>query len=673
MDFDFSIDELVEKLTMAGLEIASVESVSGDTVIEVEITSNRPDWLSIVGVARETAAISGKNIKAPYQVLHNLNDLENLTKHTIDFKVDVDNTTGCPFYSAHFVKNVKVVQSPEWLRKKMELVGVRSVNNIVDITNLILFETGQPMHAFDMDKLSGGRLCVRSAKNGEKIKLIDGSEKELSNTDLVIADDVKPVALAGIMGGKDTEVDLSTKNIVLESAVFDPIMVRRTARRLGISSDSSYRFERNVDKNFVVPAALRVLQIVDSMKCGDVAAKNIYIGNAKSKVSKVILRLTRVEKIIGAKIPSSKIVLMLKNLGFKISKKDLNKLYIEVPSFRRDVIGEVDLIEEIVRIWGYEKILLNIPKSVDYPQDVYPKSYVVKKKIADSLSNIGFFEIISYSLVNGDLLEKTSCKGCDCVKVVNPLSKEQEFMRTSLLPGLLSQISRNLNRGNDDIKFFEIGKIYRCEKSVLMEREVLSIGLCANRFSDWQDGKKQLDFFDLKGYVEFIAGHLGIGDISFEEINDSRFSYCASVKHGKEILGIIGNVSDAILRSCDIKRQVFAGELYMDLISNAVDFKRKFVPIDKFPSVVRDIALLVSDDIKSNQIVDIIWRQSKGLIVDVKLFDLYKGDKIQKGFKSLAYSLTFNAKDRSLTDEQVNEIASDIRDVLVKQLGVVVR
>ncbi|MDO8489296.1 MAG: phenylalanine--tRNA ligase subunit beta, partial [Candidatus Omnitrophota bacterium] len=502
--------ELAEKLTMAGLEVVSLEEIGGDSVFEIEITSNRPDWLSVAGIAREVSAICGLKLKTV-----NPKETKIKTNDCLSVKISSIAKGDCSFYSIRVICDVKVGPSPEWLKKRLTSLGCRPVNNIVDITNYILFETGQPLHAFDLDTLNQREINVRRAKTDEKIITIDGLQRILSPEILVIADKDKLIAIAGIMGGKEAEVTFKTRNILLESAVFNPILVRRAKQKLAIQSESAYRFERGVDFETAKAASLAAQELILKLASGRPC---IYksIGAKKSTNPIINLDAAYVNKVLGVVIPVIKIKQILSRLGLQVKIKTKNILQLKIPSFRQDLKLQIDLIEEIARIYGYAKIPKTIPA-------IRPGQGIADKRgvscgIKNILSGLGLHEVITYSLIDHNLLIKSGINtDRSPIEILNPLSCEQGVLRPTLLPSLIRCIAYNLNQQQENIKIFEIASSFSGESDSIREEPCLGIALCGiNSFLTNQGlVKDEVTLLHLKGTLEILFGRLGVRGFDF--------------------------------------------------------------------------------------------------------------------------------------------------------------
>ena len=668
IDIRESPEDLSDMLMSAGLPTESIEVIGGDKVLEVEVTANRPDWLSYIGVAREVAAITGRKLKIPPIGKPEIKGRKS------EIKIKVEDKTLCPRYTARIIRNVKVGDSPSWLKARLETMGLRPVNNVVDITNFCLFETGEPMHAFDLDKLSGsgGEVLIRKAKKGEKITAIDGVERTLEDSMLVIADSSKPVAIAGVMGGLNTEVNYSTKNILLEAAYFEPVSIRRTSRKLALSSDSSYRFERRVDISNIVYSSERATDLICQLAEGE-RGELIDIGVKPGKNKPVTLNIEKLDKVLGHNIPQAKVKKILVDLGLKLKESSKKKMSFEVPHFRYDLKDEVDLIEEVARVYGYNKIPGTIPPIFGQPERISP-DMVVLRKTRTALTGLGMDEIITYSLLSKKVIGKAAMPVEDAVCIANPLSIEQEAMRPSLMPGMLGATLWNINRRNKDLKLFEIGHIYGKSGSGFTERECL--GMCiTGEISNWAGGSRNYSFFDLKGAVEILLTSLGIKDTSFACAADRRFSdfSCASIKLAGEHVGIIGEVETKILSDFDIKSPVYICEIYLDKIFSHIKMGKKFEALPKYPSVFRDISIVADKEMPNQKILEFIRASAGAVLKDVRLVDRYSGKQIPDGKISLTYRIEYQNPAKTLEEKDVAETHNKVLNALGSELGIRLR
>ena len=669
LDSNLSPPDLAEQLTMAGLEVTSLEKTSRDWVMDFEVTTNRPDWLNMIGIAREIGAIIDKPITFPSV---------SLKKKQQDFgiEVTVSDKQGCPRYTARLINGIQLNSTPKWMKDRIEAVGLRSVNLIVDITNFVLMEYGQPLHAFDYDKLAGGKIIVRRAKKGEKLLTINGKLAELDPEILVIADQDKPVAIAGVVGGKSSEVDENTTRILLESAYFEPITIRKAIRKLGISTESSYRFERGVDSEAVVEASNRACHLLQELAGGKTGKVIEDIGRKDYQQRKIHLSASKVNSILGLDISLDEISSILKRLGLGVRNKANKSIEVEIPSFRRDLIRPIDLVEEVARLYGYQ----NIPAATPQIRVASCREDLKKRcesQIKQTLVSVGLKEVINYSLISRELLSKIKMKDEKVISIRNPLSREQEIMRPTLLPGILNTISWNKNRKINNIRIFELSRIYL--PGILgrspVERLNLSVALYGEKAPNWKEKERNLDFYALKGVVEACLECLGIDDYKIIEkkhpVLDSINS--AGLKVKDAVVGYLGQIDQEVLVNFDLDETVYIFECDFDKLISYSQLKKRYRPFIKYPSVSYDIALIVKENISSQQIVSLINSTAGELARKIKLFDIYRGKQIPDGHKSLAYSIEYQAADRTLTAKEVEELHSQVRRILEDKLSAQIR
>ena len=661
-------------LTMSGLEMTSSTDIEGDHVMEIEVTPNRPDCLSVLGIARELSAASGVPIKLPDSVKKNFMKKGSARGNV---KIEILDKHACPRYVGCIMKNVKVGPSPKWLVQRLNAMGVRSVNNIVDITNYVLFELGQPLHAFDLDKLEQKRIIVRRAKKGESIVTIDGVNRPLDPNILVIADAIRPVAVAGIMGGKDTEITAAAKNILIESAYFDPVVIRKACRQLGLASESSYRFERGVDQGMIFASSVRAQELIKDIALGKAAGKMSDTGSGIEKEKEITLSLDEAVRILGIDISSEEIQDILKKLSLNpIKKKD--KISVTVPSYRTDLSRDIDLIEEIARLYGYDKIPSRLPSFT--PQKTYQlekKTVTLENEIRKVLCGMGLNEIMTYSLTSRNSIEHLGIPLENLVSLKNPMSSQQEIMRPSLLSEMLEVLNWNLNRKNTLLQLFEINKVYLMNKLTGQADETvnLSIGICGNKPGNWKEKPRDLDLFDLKGIIEILMDYLGVRGYKIEKTEHPSLkeNMATAIIVNSKTCGVFGEVKEDVARRFDIKRKVYAAELSLDNLLSCANLKKTFAALPKYPSIKRDIAILLDDTISASSIYDVIKEEARELVKSVDVFDLYKGRQIQEGKKSLAYTIEYRSDERTLNDKEVNDTHKKVQDALTKRLGAQIR
>lgn len=667
VDIKITAKELADKLTMAGLEVTSFEKAEGDWVFEFEVTSNRPDLLSVIGIAREVAAITGKKLKVHPRSW--MLDAAKIKAQGSRFKaqkieIKIQDKRDCPLYSATEILDVKICPSPLWLKRRLELVGIRSVNNIVDITNYVMLETGQPLHAFDLNKLADNTIFVRRGKEGEKILTIDGEVRNLTKEALVIADKEKPIALAGIMGGKDSEITQNSKDILLEAAIFNPLTVRRGRQRLGLSSESSYRFERGVDWQGLVSAVAQVINLILEIAGGRFVSRQVVKGSRLSTQRKktIMLKTESIGRILGQEYSISAIQRVLSALGFGV-KKGNGVLKVVCPSFRMDVSDSIDLIEEVARICGYENIPKTLPKII--PQEDVCLAFEREKCIKDILISQGLDEAITLSLMSKEKLSLWGYQEPQLITIANPLTREQEVLRLSLIPSLVTCISYNLNQKQENIRIFEIAKIFSPSQKNNQEQLSLSICLLA----------EDLNVLHLKGILELLLERLNIKNFEFSQALDNLAPYfqkeaSLSVMVNKEVLGAVGIIRSDILERLDIQKDILAAELNLDALFAAItEEPRRYIPLPLYPQVRRDMSIILKEDIPAGEILLKIKESNIPYLAQINLKDYYLGEQIPEGFKGITLSCVYQAIDHTLTSEEVEQAYQKVLDILKIEFG----
>ncbi len=684
LDFSLGAEALASKFTAIGHEVVGIKKEAKDTIFELEVTSNRPDCLSVVGLAREIAAATGKKMKSGYKLQVTSHKLGH---EKVNFKIQIENNKDCPLYTASIIEGVKIGSSPEWIKNRLELIGCRSVNSIVDITNFILFDLGQPLHAFDLDKIvsqfpglpvSQLEIIVRRAKNNEEIVTIDGIKRQLNEDILVIAAAIKqrtgqpvnrstgkPIAIAGIMGGKDTEVTSDTRNILLEAAIFHPVLVRKSRQFLKLNSDSAYRFERQVDISGIDFSVRKAVALISEISGGKAVFMKKTPNTKIPAYSKSFsFALAGIEKKLNMKIGYSKAKNILEGLGFKVTSPLKGKISVKVPTFRNDIEGAHDIAEEFARILGYENIVVRLPRITAKPQEEKLVNFISRLK--QLLSGLGLQEVITYTLTDRDSLSYVSKE--EPVEILNPLSKEQEVLRTSIIPGLLRCVAVNLNQKQSKINIFEISKIFKFEeKTGCKETTILGIIACGGErvYTGKDTIEKAFDFYYLKGIAEVILARLGINGIRFiPQEEPGVFSIGTS---GKK-LGKIFPVSQKILLKFEIKyRQIWMLEFDLEEIYTQVSAIKKFTPLWLFPEITRDISIVVKNVISAQEMVRAAKLVEQGLLKEVFVSDFYRGDQIPADSKSLTISCVYRAHDRTLTEAEIHPVHERISAFLVEK------
>jgi len=650
----------------AGLLILSPEAKIGaplgelfpnDTILDVEITPNRSDLLSHYGMAREIAALTEK----PLRQLH-IAEPPTVTGDA----VQISSPNECPFYSARRIENITVGASPDWLRAKLEAVGLRSINNIVDITNFVMLELGQPLHAFDADKLQSG-INVRLAQPNEKFLALDGRTYSLTPKNMLIADAARGVAIGGVMGGEDTGVTGTTRNVMLESAYFLPASIRRTARELNLPSDASYRFERGVDPGMVLRASERAAQLIREIAGGEPANETTIAGTLPAPPAGFALRYARCNELLGASVAPAEADRILEGFGLqKLGATDEQSSW-RIPSYRSDLRREVDLIEEIVRVFGINRIT-GADRSRFTPVSAADRRYDFEMQLRDRLVARGFSEARTSALVGRQTLGSGFVR--EAVELRNPLSEDHAALRPSLIPGLIAVLERNIRAGAKSVRLFETGRVFLPPNGNEIRR--LGLLLCggAGGSTHWRGGRsRQLDLHDLKGALEAT----GLGEVALRRLENAEFALATEVFSGEERRGIAGQLVSAQTAA---GAPVFVAEIDLPNDFEATAVARKFRELQRFPSVSRDIAMIAPERLSHDEILAAIKGASEPLLASVELFDLFSGkgaENIGAGRKSLAYSLTYLDKNRTLTADEVSAAHDRIRERLKSELGVELR
>ncbi len=678
--------ELVQRLTLGGFEVEEVLDIGGEKVLEINVTPNRGDCLSVLGIAREVAALFGATLSPPRKSFPKT--FPKKSKANSDrISVAVKAAKPCPRYAMAFISGVRVAPSPVWLVRRLEQFGIRSINNIVDVTNYVMMELGQPLHAFDANKLRGNKIIVRMAFAGEKLLTLDGEEQELETKDLVIADAEGAVALAGIMGGKDSEIDQQTTDVALECAFFDPSVIRRTSRRLGLQTDSSYRFERRVDPE-LLPALHRALSLIQEVGGGQIESipykdKNRLTPSLRSQ--KITFLPNSVASYLGGSWHASEMRRVFKRLSFEV--RDLGKRGWEVtlPSYRGDVFENVDLIEEIVRIEGLEKIPVTFPALTTPPLRVDGSAAVATlgRQVRRLLIRLGLHEVIHLSFFSPDDVKKLDPSFLEKgVFLDNPLGQEYSMMRPTLIPSLLNTAAYHHRHKIFSVRFFELRNCFQRDNDRIRETKTLSGILTGQRLlSHWGDFKKgqETDFYDMKGILEMIFNDLRLKDISFS-LKSAPVDFLhpgkqALISVGEEVVGRMGEMHPDLQNRFDLKKAAFVFELNWDILT-ALSIKkgtgRYFRGYSHHPRVERDIALVVHEDVMAGSILEFIKKQDAS-IQEVLVFDLYRGEPVPAGKKSVAFSIQMGHIDRTMTDEEVNQIYARIVENLKGSFEVEIR
>ena len=653
-----------------------------DVMFELEITPNRPDCLNLIGVAREIRAETGNSLKLPTVGLQeNGTDIRSLTSVTIDAP-DL-----CPRYAARVVQGVKVGESPAWLRQRLESVGIGVINNIVDITNFVLMEYGQPLHAFDYHKLTDvkpglascalRRIIVRRAAAGEQLTTLDEVDRELTADMLVIADAEKPVALAGIMGGYDSEITETTCDVLLESAYFNPSSIRATARTLGMSTEASYRFERGADPGAVLAALDRAAELIAELAGGTVCKGIVDVYPGKQPLTEIKLRPDRVNFVLGTEIEKSEMAQILIRLGFDVEASG-DTYQITVPTFRSDITREIDLIEEIARVYGYDNIPTALPKG-DIPVPAPNPKVEVRKRIKRFLLAAGMMEAVNYSFSDPSCFEKIRLPSDSplrgTLRLQNPLSPEMSVLRTTLVPGLLENTQHNRNHQINAISLFEIGGVFVRDGNQKEPERVA--GVIAGQIGDGVYGNlyREPDFFDIKGLVEGMLEVCGITEYTLQKTDLPTFhpGRNAAVLLGETQVGAFGEAHPEVLENYDLPYKAYLFDFDLEALVGATVFSRRFEPISIYPKVERDLAIVVDKAVLSDIPIELIYATGGEWVESVRLFDVYEGEQVPEGKKSLAYAIVYHSAAETLTDKAVNALHERVVERLHQELGAELR
>lgn len=666
---DLSHEKIAEILTAQGLTVDSVIEKENDVILDIDITTNRPDAMNYLGLAREIAA-SGKG-----ELLYPSIELKEGECSPGDFVSVEISDTRCVRYVAKVVKDVKIGPSPDWMAELLESVGIRPINNVVDITNFVLWEMGHPLHAFDYRFIEGKKIIVRKARENEKFTTLDGVERELKESDLVIADEKKAIALAGIMGGENSEIREDTTTVVIESAYFDPATIRKTSKRLALHTDSSYRFERGTDIEILEKAANRAAQLMVEYAGGTLCSGSIDVYVEKFTPKTVRLYFANVKRLLGRDIEKSFIKRIFANLGFDLVNETSDFYEYLVPSYRVDVWREIDLIEEIARMFGYNNFESTLPSVITPGKTETDRDRIIEI-INDTMLKAGFFEAISYSFCSpkDNLVINPAIE--DMVVISNPLSENMSAMRTSVFASLFYPAAKNINCGNRNCRVYEIGKTY-VKSGELAKEETFVSALAAEgeHLRHWSGYSVKVDFYYLKGIVEEIVYRIVGKKPLFKEIDWECFKNGkgAIVEIDEKVIGAVGAFSEKVLNHYEIDLPVVGFELSIDRLEEAGLKKFRFKPFSVFPSVERDSAFLIDKTVKYSDIEKEISELKVPYLVGFRLFDRYEGKGIPEGKVSIALNFVFQAEDRTLNSEEVNKLHKKIVDAIVEKFGAELR
>lgn len=637
-----------------------------DEIIELEITPNRPDCLSIIGMAREASATFNIPLEEPDISIAKEED--HISDYLNGITIESEN---CSRYYAKVIKDVKIQESPLWMQLKLMEAGMRPINNIVDITNYVMLEYGEPLHAFDVSKLDGKEIIVRQAREGETLVTLDNVERNLVESDLVIADKNKPVGLAGVMGGLDSEITDETTAVLFEGANFNPKCIRMTSKRYGLRSEASNRNEKGIDPNLASKAVDRACQLVELIEAGVVVGSSIDVYKEKKEEKVVTVRPNRVNMLLGLDLSIESMLNYLNSLGIKSELRD-DLIHATIPTYRLDLHIEADLIEEIGRLYGFHNIESK-PLTGVLTRGQKPYSKVIEDKAKAILIGLGYNEVMTYSFISPRAYDKINLpQDSDLrnyIKLMNPLGEDYSVMRTTLLPTMMELLSRNYNRGIDRMYAFEIGNSFipteDSEDNLPDEKKVLSIGF-------YGEG----DFYYLKESLDILLARLGIENLDYIREEDNPTFHpgrTAKILYKGEELGILGEVHMDACENYEIDTRVYSAQIDFEKIVKFCNFEREYKKLPKYPSVVRDLAVIVDEDVLFGNIKNIVLENGKELVEQVEIFDIYKGDQIPQGKKSIAFSIVYRSHEKTLTDDEVNQIQTSIIEDLQNKLDGVLR
>jgi len=648
-----------------GMPLAKALSLS-DHIMEIGLTPNRPDCLSILGIAREIAAIQKTELKYPeFSINDESKDIFQTTSVTIEAPEH------CPRYSARLVENITVGPSPFWMQDRLLSVGLRPINAIVDITNFVMMETGQPLHAFDFDRLAQNRIVVRTATNKEIFTTLDGKKRELSPEILMICDGEEPVAIGGVMGGENSEIQNDTTRVLLESACFDPVSIRKTSKYLGLSTDASHRFERGVDPDGTVKALNRAASLMAEISGGHIVSGLIDENPIPYQTRTIELDTASANRVIGISLQTSHMQALLESVGFLVQSIDLRQLAVIPPSFRVDVSRPQDLMEEIARLYGYDKIPTTFPL-IPAQQRKPSTRWDFRGRVKDLMQSLGFNEVINYSFIDEKACDSLNLdpndKRRNLLPILNPLTEDMAVMRTCLIPGLLKTMHLNLSQQMKTLKFFEVGNTFISQghDCLPVEKDYLATLWTGSR-NDHSFHMKDIecDFYDIKGTAEALLRSLEIQEFTFTKMPAeccfyTRVGHSARITIQGKYLGLLGEVHPNVISAFDLKQKAFIFELDLTLLSSLTPKTKQYQPVPRFPATYRDVTIIIDKHIESKEVVEMARNVDNTLIESVLLYDLYQGDPIPKGHKSITLRIIYRSAEKTLEDTDVTPVTEKI-------------
>lgn len=655
-----------------GLLILPPSAVEGDevsgalgldeVVLDLEITPNRPDLMSLIGVAREVAAITSIQLKIPEVEIK-----EGSVRASDIVSLQVDDPIGCPRYLARVITDVTVGPSPEWVQRRLTSAGLRSISNVVDATNYALLVTGHPLHAFDLDRLDGQKIVVRRASQGELITTLDGAGRALEADDLVIADARRPVAIAGVMGGAESEVSGTTTSVLLEAAHFEPATISRTSRRYGLRSEASARYERGTDPNNVEFASALAASLIVEWAGGELSSGPVDFYPQPMQSRPVVLRTDRARAITGTGYSDDEMVVALARLGLAPRRSD-GVITVDAPTRRQDLKIEEDLIEEIARLLGYDRVPSQLPASRSRAAALTPEQRLIRR-MREVLAGSGLFEALTQSMIGPEHLKVLGFAEVPALEIAHPMTIDESLMRPSLLPGLVAGVQRNHSRRNLDVRLFEIGPVFIPSGNTLPDEPTrLGIVMSGVQRQSWLSKERLLDFYDLKGVVENLVGCLRIPEIRFEPVTLPPYhaTRAAEVRSGTTVLGTFGELGEQVRERADLAHRIYAGEFDVDRMLELAMPPAPSSTTARFPAVLLDLSFAVKDDVRASDLVNVARESGGNDLEHVRIFDVYRGDQLDEGHRSIALSLIFRNPSRTLTEQEAissrDAIAAELRE-----------
>jgi len=666
---------ILDPTSIPGESLKTYYDIENDFIFEIGLTPNRSDAMSHYGTARDIkAGLTQMGINA--ELMSPSVSKFHIDNRSLKIDIEVIDKVKVPRYCGITISGVNVKSSPSWLSNRLKSIGLSPINNIVDVTNYVLHSLGQPLHAFDADKIVGQKVTIRNAKKAEKFITLDGTERSLDPDDLMICNNDEPMCIAGVFGGLNSGIDNSTKNIFLESAHFDPVSIRKTSKRHGLSTDASFRFERGVDPNITKYALKYAAMLIAELSNGEISSDPRDEYATKIEDKQVFLSFKTTNNLIGEEIPKETIKRILSSLEIKVNNVTESGLGLTIPSYRNDVDREVDVIEEILRVYGYNNIGIQNKLKSSISNSSKLSNYNIENVIANQLVSYGFYEIITNSLTNLKHIKYSDPKKeTEYVKILNPLSSDLAVLKTSMLFTGLEAIEHNLNRQQNDIRLFEFGKTYHEINNKREEFKHLSLFLTGNtNHVHWKNPNKNIDIFYIKGIVISILEKLGINNFKEKTSENKIFNHGQELIIKNEVILVYGQIENSLTKEFSINQNIFYVNFYWDSIGKLINRNNtKFKPIPKFPEVKRDFSLLIDDNINFDSIIRIARKTDQKFLKDINLFDVYNGEKLPKGKKSYAVSFTLQDSNKTLTESEIDKIMSKLENSFKKELGAVLR